>query len=171
MLNLEDYIRDIPNFPKEGILFKDITPLLASHKATQACLEQLLALVGSQKIDKVVGVETRGFFFATLLADRLGAGFIPVRKPGKLPYSTLKQPYELEYGYDALEIHEDAIVKGEHVLVHDDVLATGGTARAVCELVTQLGGKVVQCNFIMQLHFLKGAAKLKPYEVTSVLNY
>lgn len=171
MIELEDYIRIIPDFPKRGVIFKDITPLLADHEATEYCLKELLKQVEGLKIDKVVGVETRGFFFATLMAQALGVGFVPVRKPGKLPYATLKQPYELEYGWDALEIHEDAISKGERVLVHDDVLATGGTAKAVCQLVEKLGGIVVQCNFIMQLDFLNGKDKLKKYPVTSLLNY
>lgn len=171
MLHLEDYIRIIPDFPKKGILFKDITPLLANANAMNQCLESLCALIQEQSIDKVVGVESRGFFFGTLLAHKLGVGFVPVRKPGKLPYATLKQPYELEYGWDALEIHEDAISKGERILVHDDVLATGGTAEAVCKLVERLGGQIVQCNFIMQLEFLKGADKLSQYQVKAVLNY
>lgn len=171
MLDIEDYIRIIPDFPKEGIIFKDITPLLASPEASSVCVQQLLELIDGKKIDKVVGVESRGFFFGTLLAQEIGAGFVPVRKAGKLPYQTLKQPYELEYGWDALEIHEDAISKGEKVLVHDDVLATGGTAEAVCSLIEQLGGEVVQCNFIMQLDFLKGKQKLKKYAVASILNY
>ncbi|MEZ4778351.1 MAG: adenine phosphoribosyltransferase [Flavobacteriaceae bacterium] len=171
MLDIEDFIRIIPDFPKQGIVFKDITPLLASAEATAYCLKSLLDLVKDYKIDKVVGVESRGFFFGTLLAQQLGVGFVPVRKPGKLPFTTLKQPYELEYGWDALEIHEDAITKGEKVLVHDDVLATGGTARAVCQLIEKLGGEVVQCNFIMQLDFLQGKEKLKRYPVASVLHY
>ncbi len=171
MFELEDFIRIIPDFPKKGVIFKDITPLLANHEATEFCLNALLQKVEGLKIDKVVGVETRGFFFATLMAQALGVGFVPVRKPGKLPYATLKQPYELEYGWDALEIHEDAIKKGERVLVHDDVLATGGTAKAVCQLVEKLGGIVVQCNFIMQLDFLHGVDKLKKYPVASLLHY
>jgi len=171
MINLEDYIRDIENFPKEGVLFKDITPLLANKKASEACLKKLVDLVGDRKIDKVVGIESRGFFFGTLLAQQLNAGFVPVRKPGKLPFSTLKEPYSLEYGIDTLEIHEDSIEKGERILIHDDVLATGGTARAVCNLVEKLGGEIVQCNFIMVLDFLKGKEKLKKHEVASVLHY
>ncbi|HAT66057.1 MAG TPA: adenine phosphoribosyltransferase [Flavobacteriaceae bacterium] len=171
MLDLEDYIRIIPDFPKQGIVFKDITPLLSSPEATAQCLKELVQLVKAKKIDKVVGVESRGFFFGTLLAQALGVGFVPVRKPGKLPFTTIKQPYELEYGWDALEIHEDAIAKGEKVLVHDDVLATGGTAKAVCQLVEKLGGEIVQCNFIMQLDFLDGKDKLKKYQVASILNY
>ncbi len=171
MIDLEDYIRIIPDFPKPGVLFKDITPLLASKEASAKCVEQLLELVGDQTIDKVVGIESRGFFFGMLLAQKLNAGFVPVRKPGKLPFSTLKEPYQLEYGMDALEIHDDAIVKGERVLIHDDVLATGGTARAVANLVEKLGGHVAQCNFIMELSFLDGKEKLKKHPVFSVLQY
>lgn len=170
-MELEKYIRIIPDFPKEGIIFKDITPLLSSPEAMTECLNGLVAMVGDQAIDKVVGVESRGFFFGSLLAQKLNAGFIPVRKPGKLPYSTLKQPYELEYGWDALEIHTDAITKGERILIHDDVLATGGTAKAVCELVQQLGGEIVQCNFIMELDFLKGRNRLTPYPIKALLHY
>ena len=171
MIELDDYIRMIPDFPKPGVIFKDITTLLASKEASAVCLEKLLSLVGDQPIDKVVGIESRGFFFGMLLAQRLNAGFVPVRKPGKLPFSTLKEPYQLEYGMDVLEIHDDAIAKGERVLIHDDVLATGGTARAACNLVEKLGGNIVQCNFIMELMFLEGKAKLKKYEVASALQY
>ncbi len=170
MHDLVDFIRIIPDFPKKGIIFKDITPLLANPEAMRKCLDALVDLA-PERIDKVIGVESRGFFFGTLLAQRLNAGFIPVRKPGKLPYATLIEPYELEYGWDALEIHEDAISKGERILVHDDVLATGGTAQAVCKLIERLGGEIVQCNFIMQLDFLKGAEKLKGYPVKSVMHY
>ncbi len=171
MLDLEDYIRIIPDFPKPGVVFKDITPLLGDAEASSVCLSQLVSLISNQKIDKVVGIESRGFFFGMLLAQHLNAGFVPVRKPGKLPYDTFLEPYQLEYGMDALEIHADAIVKGERILIHDDVLATGGTARAVCNLVEKLGGEIVQCNFIMQLDFLDGKEKLKKYEVASVLQY
>ncbi|MDX1462072.1 MAG: adenine phosphoribosyltransferase [Marinirhabdus sp.] len=171
MLNLEEYIRDIPDFPKPGVVFKDISPMLANPEALNICTQELLNLTEMQAIDKVVGIESRGFFFAALLAERLGAGFVPIRKPGKLPFDTLKQPYTLEYGMDTLEIHEDAIQKGELVLIHDDVLATGGTAQAACRLVEQLGGKIVQCNFLIELSFLKGAQKLKKYEIRSLLTY
>jgi len=171
MIDLEDYIRIIPDFPKPGVLFKDITPLLASKEASAKCVGQLLELVGDQTIDKVVGIESRGFFFGMLLAQKLNAGFVPVRKPGKLPFSTLKEPYQLEYGMDVLEIHDDAIVKGERVLIHDDVLATGGTARAVANLVEKLGGQITQLNFIMELSFMDGKAKLKKHPVFSVLQY
>lgn len=169
-MDLEKYIRAVPDFPKPGVDFKDITPLLADAEALQYCLEQL-ALLADAKIDKVVGIESRGFFFASLLAKELNAGFVPIRKGGKLPFQTLKQPYTLEYGMDALEIHEDAIQEGERVILHDDVLATGGTARAACKLIEQLGGTIVQCNFLIELEFLKGSEKLKKYEVRSLMSY
>ncbi|MCG2430870.1 adenine phosphoribosyltransferase [Aequorivita xiaoshiensis] len=170
-MNLSKYIRNIEDFPKAGVRFKDITPLLANPDATVYCLQQLVALLEDEKIDKVVGIESRGFFFATLLAKELKAGFVPIRKPGKLPFNTLKEPYELEYGMDALEIHEDAIKKGERVLLHDDVLATGGTARAACKLIENLGGEIVQCNFLLEIAFLKGVQKLKNQNVKSLLKY
>jgi adenine phosphoribosyltransferase len=171
MIDIEQYIRNIPDFPKSGVVFKDITPLLEHPEALKTCAEALLSLTEMQPIDKVVGIESRGFFFATHLALALNAGFVPVRKPGKLPYATLKQPYTLEYGMDSLEIHEDAIQKGDKVLLHDDVLATGGTAQAACRLIEQLGGEIVQCNFLIELTFLKGASKLRNYEIRSLLTY
>ncbi|WP_139855036.1 adenine phosphoribosyltransferase [Aequorivita sinensis] len=170
-MNLTEYIRNIEDFPRAGVRFKDITPLLANPDATVYCLQQLVDLLGGEKIDKVVGIESRGFFFATLLAKELKAGFVPIRKPGKLPFNTLKEPYELEYGMDALEIHEDAIKKGDRVLLHDDVLATGGTARAACKLIENLGGEIVQCNFLLEIEFLKGVQKLKNQNVKSLLKY
>lgn len=171
MEQIEKYIRNIVDFPKPGIQFKDITPLLADREATEHCLNLLAAMVGDTKIDKVVAIESRGFFFGILLAQKLNAGFIPIRKPGKLPFNTLKEPYQLEYGMNALEIHEDAIKKGEKVLLHDDVLATGGTARAACNLVEQLGGEIVQFNFLLELEFLKGNLKLQKYPIKSLLKY
>ena len=170
-MNLQDYIRYIQDFPKPGIGFKDITPLLNSPKASQFCLEILVNSLENIKIDKVVGVESRGFFFGTLLAQKLNAGFVPVRKPKKLPYETISASYELEYGSDILEMHIDAIQKGDKVLIHDDVLATGGTAKAVCELVEQLGGEIVQMNFIMELTFLNGREKLGIRPIFSALTY
>jgi adenine phosphoribosyltransferase len=137
----------------------------------ESCLQQLMDLIGTQKIDKVAAIESRGFFFGTLLAQKLNAGFVPIRKPGKLPYTTLKEPYKLEYGMDALEIHEDAITNGERVLLHDDVLATGGTARAACNLIENLGGEIVQCNFLIELEFLNGIKKLRNHSVQSLLKY
>jgi adenine phosphoribosyltransferase len=168
---LKNYIRDIQGFPKEGILFKDITPLLLDPEARNKCLQILLAGVENLKIDKVVGVESRGFFFGTLLAQELKVGFIPVRKPNKLPYETISASYDLEYGTDSLEIHVDAIQKGDRVLVHDDVLATGGTAKAVCKLVEKLGGVVVQCNFLMELPFLNGRDKILNHSVFAAMTY
>jgi len=168
-MDFDAYIRDIKDFPKQGIIFKDITPLLGNAEAFEACANTLVSFVET-KVDKVVGVEARGFFFGGLMAQKLNAGFVPVRKKGKLPYTTIEASYELEYGTDVLQIHKDAIAPGEKVLIHDDVLATGGTAKAVCELVEKLGGEIVQCNFIAVLDFLNGKEKLS-YPVKSVLNY
>jgi adenine phosphoribosyltransferase len=170
-MTLNQYIRDVQDFPKEGIIFKDITPLLANPKAVRECMALLLNNLRDRKIDKVVGVESRGFFFATLLAYELNAGFVPVRKPKKLPFETISASYALEYGTDCLEVHTDAIKPGDRVLIHDDVLATGGTAGAVCELVEKLGGEIVQCNFLMELSFLNGRDKLGKREVYAPLVY
>ena len=168
---LQNYIRDIQGFPKEGILFKDITPLLIDPLASQECLKLLVSTLKHKKINKVVGVESRGFFFGTLIAQELKAGFVPVRKPNKLPYETISATYDLEYGTDTLEIHIEAIQKGDRVLIHDDVLATGGTIKAVCELVERLGGEIVQCNFIMELSFLNGRGKIKEQEIFAAITY
>lgn len=170
-MNFKKYVRDIPNFPGEGITFKDITPLLQDAYALSGAGEALFQLIKNNKIDKVVGMESRGFFFAPILATRLNAGFVPVRKRGKLPHQIISESYELEYGTDVLEIHVDSILKGEKVLIHDDVLATGGTAEAVCKLIEKLGGEVVQCNFLMELSFLKGREKLSGYPVVSLIQY
>lgn len=170
-MDITEYIRSIADFPKAGIHFRDITPLLENPQATQICLQHLVEMIEGQKIDKVVGIESRGFFFGILLAQKLNVGFVPIRKPGKLPYHTLKEPYELEYGMDSLEIHEDAVVPGDLVLLHDDVLATGGTARAACNLIEKLGGTIVQCNFLMEIQDLKGINKLKKHPVSSLLKY
>lgn len=170
-MTLNQYIRDVQDFPKEGVMFKDITPLLNNPKAVRECMALLLNNLRDRKIDKVVGVESRGFFFATLLAYELNAGFVPVRKPKKLPFETISASYELEYGTDCLEVHTDAIKPGDRILIHDDVLATGGTAAAVCELVEKLGGEIVQCNFLMELSFLNGRQKLGKREVYAPLVY
>lgn len=170
-MDLNTYIRDIANFPKEGILFKDITPLLNSAEATAFCLNQMLAPVQNIAIDRVVGVESRGFFFAMLLAQKLNAGFVPVRKPGKLPFTTIREKYALEYGTDTLEMHIDGIKPGEKVLIHDDVLATGGTIEAVIKMVEKLGGEIVHINFLIELGFLNGADKIKGYAHHAVLRY
>lgn len=166
---LDKYIRIVPDFPKEGIVFKDITPLLLDPEGRKECLNILLEGLNDKKIDKVIGVESRGFFFGMLLAEALQVGFIPVRKPKKLPFTTLSASYDLEYGTDTLEIHTDAIQKGDRVLIHDDVLATGGTAKAVCELVEQLGGEIVQVNFLMEIPFLKGREKISNYEIFAAM--
>ncbi len=169
-MNLNDHIRDIHDFPKPGIIFKDITPLLANPEMLKYAADKLYEKVKEQKVDKVIGIEARGFIFGPLLAERLDAGFVPVRKKGKLPSETVSVSYDLEYGTDSLEIHVDAIQKGDRILIHDDVLATGGTASAVEKLVLDLGGVVVQCNFIIELSFLEGRQKLKT-PVASLLNY
>lgn len=170
-MKIENYIRDIQGFPKEGILFKDITPLLINPNAREECLKILIDSLKGQKIDVVIGAESRGFFFGMLLADRLNAAFVPVRKPGKLPFDTISASYELEYGTDSLEIHTDAIKKGDKVLIHDDVLATGGTAKALGDLVTELGGEIVQFNFLMELSFLNGREKIKNHPIFAAITY
>jgi adenine phosphoribosyltransferase len=169
--SLEKYIRDVHDFPKKGIVFKDITPMLQSAEAMQEACSLLMEALPSSDIQKVVGIESRGFIFGPLLARELSAGFVPVRKPGKLPAKKLSESYALEYGTDILEIHEDAIQKGDHVLIHDDLLATGGTAEASCKLVERLGGKIIQISFLIELSFLKGRERLTEYEVSALLSY
>lgn len=171
MNSLKKYIREVKDYPRKGVVFKDLTPLLNTPKAVQSCLEKIVDSIGSTNINKVVAMEARGFFFGTLIAQRLVAGFVPVRKLGKLPGATISREYELEYGTDFLEIHRDAISPGDKVLIHDDVLATGGTAAAVCAMVEELGGEIVQCNFILELDFLTGRKKIEKYPVYSVLHY
>ena len=170
-MDLKSYIRDVHDFPEPGVLFKDISPMLKNKEAFEYAIEGLLDCIGSRAVDKVIGIESRGFFFAPLLASRLGAGFVPVRKPGKLPSDIISQNYTLEYGSGALEIHADGLDKGDRVLIHDDVLATGGTAAATCQLVEKLGGQVVHCNFLLELTFLKGRGKLNGYDMSSLLIY
>ncbi|WP_086478379.1 MULTISPECIES: adenine phosphoribosyltransferase [Arenibacter] len=170
-MEFNKYIRNIPDFPEKGIVFRDITPLLQDAAALAAAKEALLQLLEDKNIDKVVGMESRGFFFAPMLAVDLKAGFVPVRKPGKLPFSKISETYDLEYGKDTLEIHSDSIVYGDKVLIHDDVLATGGTASAVCRLVERLGGEVVQCNFLLELQDLKGSDKLSGYPIASLIKF
>ena len=170
-MDFKNYIRDIHDFPEKGVTFKDITPLLKDADALQAAATAMLKMIGDVKVDKVVGMESRGFFFAPILASRLNAGFVPVRKVGKLPSDKISRTYSLEYGKDTLEMHADSIQPGENVIIHDDVLATGGTAKATCELVEALGGKVIQCNFLLQLLNLKGAAKLNGYQIKSLVSF
>lgn len=171
MKNFEDKIRDVKDFPKQGVVFKDITPLLLDPQAVNAVIDEFVKRLEGKKIDKVVGMESRGFFFGMLLAQRLNAGFIPVRKPKKLPFETISQTYELEYGTDTLEMHKDAIKEGENILIHDDVLATGGTAQAACRLVETLKGNIVQLNFLIELNFLNGREKLKNHDIVSLFKY
>jgi adenine phosphoribosyltransferase len=170
-LDLAPFIRDIPDFPKPGILFKDITPLLSDPTAFAGCIDQLAERFAGGGIDLIAAAEARGFIFAAPLAIALGAGFIPIRKPGKLPYHTVAQQYALEYGTDRLEMHCDALRPGCRVLLVDDVLATGGTMRACCDLAVQGGAVVVGCAFVIELTFLGGRARLEPYSVTSLLSY
>ena len=171
MKHLEHLIRDIKDFPKEGIIFKDITPLLNNHNAVNEIVNSFINDNGDVKIDKVVGMESRGFLFGMLLAHKLKAGFVPVRKPGKLPYDKISESFDLEYGQDCLEIHTDAITKGENILIHDDVLATGGTALATSKLVERLGGNIIGYNFLIELDFLEGRKKLKNQKLHSIFNY
>jgi adenine phosphoribosyltransferase len=170
-MDFKSYIRDVPDFPKPGIMFKDISPLLQNYEALSSAADYLIKNLKKEGIDKVVGMESRGFIFGPMLADRLEAGFVPIRKPGKLPYKTLSESYDLEYGTDTLEIHVDGIAKGDRILIHDDVLATGGTALATTKLVKKLGGIIVQCNFLIELSFLNGREKIKPFEVKSLITY
>jgi adenine phosphoribosyltransferase len=169
--DLRRAIRDIPNFPKPGIVFKDITPLLGSGPLFHRTIDILAERYRNNSVDTVLGIESRGFIIGAALAYRIGAGFCIVRKPGKLPYQTHRASYQLEYGSDTLEVHRDAIKPGARVLIADDLIATGGTAAAACELVAMLGGKVVECAFVIELGFLKGREKLKSYGVYSILRY
>jgi adenine phosphoribosyltransferase len=168
---LGSYVRDIPDFPKPGIVFKDITPVLASAEALDAAVSGLATHAAPLNVDVVVGAEARGFLLGAALARELGAGFVLARKPGKLPRETVRAEYLLEYGTDALELHSDAVAAGARVLVHDDLLATGGTAQALCELVETLGGVVVGCGFFLELSFLRGRERLARYDVHSLLAY
>ena len=167
---LRDYIRDIPDFPKKGIVFKDISPLLADGDAFSSCTSQLACHM-PDNIDAIVGIESRGFLFGAALAQLTGVGFVPIRKPGKLPAATHAIEYELEYGTDILEIHRDALSAGHHVVVVDDLLATGGTAEATVQLIQQLGANVAACLFVIELDFLGGRNNLQGVPVHSLLKY
>jgi adenine phosphoribosyltransferase len=164
-------VRDIPDFPKEGVVFKDITPLLADELAFSTVIDLIVVHFGRGKVDKVVGIEARGFILASPVAYHFGAGFVPVRKAGKLPWETEAAEYELEYGSATLEIHRDAVAAGERVLIVDDVLATGGTARATAKLVEQIGGKVVGIACLIELGFLHGRDKLEGYDLFTLISY
>jgi len=171
MLNLNDYIRSIPDFPKPGILFRDITPLLANAAALRQAVAELANPFRTQKIDVVAAAEARGFIFAAPVALELNAALVPVRKQGKLPYKTLSHTYDLEYGADTLQIHADAISPGARVLVVDDLLATGGTIEACCRLVEKAGGTVVGCAFLIELTGFKGTEKINKYQTVSLIKY
>ena len=169
--SLRALIRDVPDFPSPGVLFKDITPLLGDPGAFAVVIDRLAEHFVGRHVDKVVGIESRGFIVAAPVAERLGAGFVPVRKPGKLPWETEAEDYELEYGTDRLEVHRDAITTGERVAIVDDVIATGGTAAATARLVERLGGEVIGLGFVIELAFLGGAAALDGRDQVSLLTY
>ena len=166
---LAGHLRDIPDFPQPGIVFKDLTPLLADVDAFRFAVDAVADHAAGLTVDKVVGIEARGFIFAAAVAYRLGSGFVPVRKPGKLPWQTITETYALEYGSDSLEVHQDAIGDGESVYVVDDVLATGGTAAATCRLVERLGGHIAGLAFVVELGFLDGRAKLPDHDMLSLI--
>jgi adenine phosphoribosyltransferase len=170
-VDLRAFIRDIPDFPKPGIVFKDITPLMADARALDAAVVQLAALARRHAPEVVIGAEARGFLLGPALARELGAGFVLARKPGKLPHETVSAEYDLEYGKDSLELHSDAVTSGARVLVHDDLLATGGTAKALCDLVSLVGGEVVACGFLIELTSLSGRERLAGYDVESLIAY
>jgi adenine phosphoribosyltransferase len=170
-MDLRSFVRDVPDFPKPGILFKDITPLLRDGAALAETTEQLSARVANLRIDAIAGIESRGFLFAATLATRLKIGLIPLRKPNKLPYRKLRESYSLEYGTDSLEMHDDAIRKGERIALVDDLLATGGTMSAACRLVERAGGSVATCLFVIELTFLKGRERLAGRPIESLLTY
>jgi adenine phosphoribosyltransferase len=171
IMELKNYIRTIDDFPKEGISYKDITPLLLDPTASSFAVSEIIKGLEGQPIDKVVGIESRGFLLGMLIAKALDVGFVPIRKPGKLPAKTISQSYDLEYGSDTIEIHEDAIQKGEQILLHDDLLATGGTAAAACRLIETLGGEIAQVNFIIELDFLQGRQLLPKGKVKSLIHF
>ena len=168
---LKKYIRSVKDFPIEGIMFRDITTILIDPVASKKTIDELYNQAKDLNITKVVGIESRGFLFGMMLAEKLGVGFVPIRKPGKLPAETESVEYELEYGTDKIEIHKDAINQGDKILLHDDLLATGGTAEAACKLIEKLGGEVVQISFIVELSFLNGREHIKKYDVRTLVYY
>ncbi len=170
-MDLIKEIRNVPDFPKKGIMFRDITTLLKNKEAFAKAVDELYDHYKGMKIDKVVSVESRGYMLGAPLAYKLGAGFVPVRKPGKLPAATLRQEYALEYGTDAVEVHKDAISAGEKILVHDDLLATGGTISAACQLIEKLGGDIVGVSFLIELTFLQARKRLSQYDIFSIIQY
>ncbi len=170
-MELKELVRGVQDFPKKGINFKDITTLLKDVKGLKEAADTLANFAKDKQITKVVGIESRGFILGAMVAERLGAGLVLARKPGKLPAEKISESYSLEYGTDSIEMHIDAIEKGDKVLVHDDLLATGGTMEAACKLVERLGGEVVQVSFLIELSFIPGRDKLKNYDVRSIITY
>ena len=170
-INLSDYVRDVADFPKPGIMFKDITPLLLNPAAFEAAIDQMAALVSDEKIDVIAAAEARGFLFGPPLALKMNVGMVPIRKPGKLPYEKHSYTYDLEYGSDTLEMHVDGVKKGQRVLVVDDLLATGGTVEACCKMIEDCGATVAGCAFLIELGFLDGKKRLEKYPLFSVLQY
>ena len=170
-IDLSSKIRDVPDFPRPGIVFKDIMPLIADAAALKQTIDAVAEWAEPRKPDIILGAEARGYITGGALACRLGCGFVAARKPGKLPWHTVTAKYALEYGFDQLEVHADSIARGQRVLIHDDVLATGGTAKATVDLVEQLGGEVVGLPFIIELTFLNGSEKLEGYDVYSLIQY
>lgn len=171
MSQLRDLIRDIPDFPEKGVVFKDITPVLGNSQAFGTLIDEMARPFVGEGISKVAGIEARGFTLATPVADRIGAGFVPLRKPGKLPYETVNEEYELEYGIDALEVHTDAVAEGEKILLVDDVIATGGTARAAVQLLQHMGADVVAFSVFIELAFLGGADKINGVPLHALVRY
>jgi len=171
MIDLERYIRNIPDFPKPGIQFKDITPLLADHHAFKNVIDQFINTFKDSNVQKVVGIEARGFLLGTPISLALNAGFVPIRKPGKLPYETVQHTYTLEYGTDTIEMHKDAIRPHENVLIIDDLLATGGTVEATCKLIEQTKGNIIGIGFLIELLFLNGKEKISGYPVHSLIKF
>jgi len=170
-MDLKSKIRTVPNFPKEGIMFRDITTLLMDIEAVRFCVDSIAENFKDVKVNKILAAESRGFIFSAMLADRLNSAFIPARKPGKLPYTTIKKEFETEYSTDAFEIHSDSISTGDNVLIIDDLLATGGTAKAMCDLVSELGANVSGLAFLIELSFLNGRSKLPNQKVFSLITY
>ncbi len=171
MLNLKAYIRDIPDFPEKGVIFKDITPLLKEPEMFKAAVDRMCSFLKDKRVDLLASAEARGFIFASAMAYKLGVGFIPIRKPGKLPYKTISMQYTLEYGTNEVEIHEDAVKPGQRVVIVDDVLATGGTVKALASLIKKLDGTVTDMVFLIELEFLKARELLKGYNIFSVMKY
>jgi len=170
-VNIKEKIRTVPHWPIEGVMFRDITTLLQDGEAFRHVCDELYNRYKDMEIDAIVGIESRGFIFGSVLAYKLGVGFIPIRKPGKLPYKTISAEFEKEYGKDKMEIHEDAIKKGDKVLLIDDLIATGGTCDAATQLITKLGGEIIECAFIIDLPDLKGKEKLKSYKIFTMVEF